>query len=420
MVSTYVEHVPDIGLSNDLANSVLAEVESLQLKGPAGKVLTQWLSPTSDYYNYGKVVNKPKPLDKFPNITKLMALVNQCSATSGDMDSCLVSLFPSHKASLKLHKDQEELIEQTSSICTVSFGTPRELEFVLDGKKDNGRKDLSPDLILPATDRTMNVMKPGAQSIMKHRVEAASNSTPGKRFSISFRKIAKLSDEPVTTPASHVSCSSTPASPSHTTASPNPTPKKKIVLVAGDSFAARLDVKLLGKGKQDVHSIAKGGNKISQIMTSLKDFAAANPSLSVKQLFISAGTNDIRNCQRGIMHLKNSLCDLMRTANNLFPEAKVFFQSIPPVHPNGCKYTVKNVLSMNILIYNLCSRFRLFYLDIFGSFLDSRGNRNSRLFPEWDKHRNCFDIHPNKRGMGVLARFYIYLIHSKWFNPLGY
>ena len=94
------------------------------------------------------------------------------------------------------------------------------------------------------------------------------------------------------------------------------------------------------------------------------------------------------------------MCDLMRAAYRLFPNAKVFFQSIPPVHPNGCNYTVKNVLSMNILIYNLCSRFRLFYLDIFGSFLDRAGNRNAKLFPEFDKHKNCFDIHPNKRGMG--------------------
>ena len=147
---------------------------------------------------------------------------------------------------------------------------------------------------------------------------------------------------------------------------------------------------------------------------------ADNPSLSVKKLFISAGTNDIRHCQKGIKHLKNSLCDLMRAANLFFPDAKVFFQSIPPIHPNGCIYTARNVLQMNVLIYNLCSRFRLYYLDIFGSFLDRTGNRNVRLFPEFDVHRNSYDIHPNKRGMGVLASFYIYIIHSKWFNPLGY
>ncbi len=412
-VSDYVEHVPDIGLDNKLTENIIAEVDSLQLKGPAGKVLTQWLSPTSTSYNYGKIVNKPKPLNTFPNISKLMALVNQHKSTTGDMDACLVSLFPSHKANLKLHKDEEELIEQSSSICTVSFGTPRELEFVLDGKKTNGRKDLTADLTLPAIDKTMNVMKPGAQLIMKHRVKAAPHSTPGKRFSISFRKIARLSDpdEP-----SKKSASLNPPSPTDNSIPP----KKNIVLVAGDSFAARLDVKLLGKGKQDVHSIAKGGRKISEVMKSLEDFAAANPLLTVKKLFISAGTNDIRHCQNGIYHLKNSMCDLMRAAYQLFPDAKVFVQSIPPIHPNGCKYTVKNVLSMNMLIYNLCSRFRLYYLDIFGSFLDRNGNRNARLFPEFDKNKNCFDIHPNKKGMGVLAKFYIYLIHSKWFNPLGY
>jgi hypothetical protein len=48
------------------------------------------------------------------------------------------------------------------------------------------------------------------------------------------------------------------------------------------------------------------------------------------------------------------------------------------------------------------------------------GYRDSRLFPEFDKIKNEFNIHPNKRGMGVLAKVYIYFIHSRWFNPMGY
>ena len=110
----------------------------------------------------------------------------------------------------------------------------------------------------------------------------------------------------------------------------------------------------------------------------------------------------------------------MKRIKELLPLATVFFQSIPPVHPNGCEHTVRNVLSMNSLIFDLCSRFRLFYLDIFGAFLNSYGHRNNSLFPKFDEVKRSFDIHPNSKGMGVLAKRYIYLIHSRRFNPLGY
>ncbi len=110
----------------------------------------------------------------------------------------------------------------------------------------------------------------------------------------------------------------------------------------------------------------------------------------------------------------------MRSIKTLLPDVKVWFQSIPPINTNGSRFTARNVLQMNNLIYNMCSRFKLFYLDIFHAFLDSQGCINTRLFPAYDTVKKCFDIHPNKRGMGVLARFYIFIIHSKWFNPLGY
>ena len=54
-----------------------------------------------------------------------MEIVNSHPLTTGEMNSCLVSRFPSHKATLSLHSDNEKIISQCSSICTVSFGAPR-------------------------------------------------------------------------------------------------------------------------------------------------------------------------------------------------------------------------------------------------------------------------------------------------------
>ena len=184
------------------------------------------------------------------------------------MDACLVSFFPSSKASLSLHKDDEDLISQSSSICTVSFGAPRSLEFVLDGKKKKGKSDLTADLCLPATNLSMNVMKPGAQSLMKHRVKAGMKqpNQPNTRYSISFRKIARpVHGDPIEPP-------SPPDTPDKTLPKTTSPPKKNIILIAGDSFPARLNVDRLGKGKKDVRNISSGGSKISKVQRSIEDF----------------------------------------------------------------------------------------------------------------------------------------------------
>ena len=111
----------------------------------------------------------------------------------------------------------------------------------------------------------------------------------------------------------------------------------------------------------------------------------------------------------------------MKTAKSLFPGAKIWVQSIPPFHPRSSGVTDRrNICAMNDLIFNRCSQYKIFYLDVFWAFLDRSGDRNDKLFPGYGESGR-YDIHPSKKvGMPVLARFYLHLIHSKWFNPVGY
>ena len=62
---------------------------------------------------------------------------------------------------------------------------------------------------------------------------------------------------------------------------------QKIVLVAGDSFAARLDEKLLGKNKQVVKNITVGGSKLDKVKRDIDKFVKDNPNLEVVKLFVS-------------------------------------------------------------------------------------------------------------------------------------
>ena len=322
-IQNLVEHVEDIGLDKSLYDSINKELASLQLKKPGRGVKTKWLVPSSDNENFESVFSSPKPIAKYPNICKLMEIVNNHPSTTGDMNSCLVSRFPSYKATLSLHSDNENIISQGSSICTVSFGAPRNLQFVINGKvAPNGKRDLAPDLVLPAVDKTMNIMKPGAQKLIKHAVgqgEHTDNPSGSTRFSLSFRRVTS---EVATCENNLVDDVTAPEKP-----------KRNVVLVAGDSFPARLKSDLLGKGKKDVRNIAKGGRKIDQVRQDICDFIKSNPELSVSKVFISVGANDIRYCENSISHLKNGIKNLMRTIKDNLPNAKIWFQSILPIHP---------------------------------------------------------------------------------------
>ena len=420
-IADFVEHVEDLEIDEDLSAGVLEELESLKLKsrsskGKNAKVKTQWLSPSDEPYNYGSIINKPKPIGDYPFICKLMKIVNSHASTSGDMMAALVSCMSTPKTTLSLHADDEPLIAQDSSIATVSFGPERTLEFAWKTTKANKNGHTPTDFSLPAKNLSMNVMRPGCQLKIKHRVPAG--TTTGARYSISFRRIVPPTPEeimvPPTSEESILKSSKLDKTPS------NSPPKKKVVLMAGDSFYERLDVTRLSKGRQTVVKVSKGGRKIDDVYNAMLEYVKKNPDEEVKTLFISVGTNDIRYCKTGINHLKSLLCNFLKSTKQLFPMAKIYIQSLLPIPSNGCPYSERNIVEMNNLLYNLCSRYKIFYLDAFSYFLNRFGYRDSTLFPAFDPIRGIFDIHPNSKGMGVLALIYIRRIHSRWFNPLGY
>ena len=68
---------------------------------------------------------------------------------------------------------------------------------------------------------------------------------------------------------------------------------------------------------------------------------------------------------------------------------------------------------MNELIFNICVSEKIIYKDFFAGFVDRwSGDRLDYLFED------C--VHPNRRGMGIIAKEYIRLLHRNAFNPLAY
>ena len=406
-LSGYIEHITDFCPDGDLNELVWAECESMELNSKKTKTATQWLSSTGEPYVYpdSSPIHSAKDITKFPSINKLLSMVNESTEVTGPLNSCLIIKYNSNQSSLSLHADDEPIFDHEKAICSFSLGCNRTIEFY--------EKARRPKLVkkIEMSNNSLVIMRPGTQQHLKHCVRAEprrGNIAPAQvRYSLSFRAAKKA---PVV---------AQPASSSAPVVTQSVQPRKRTCLIAGDSFAARMDTVKLSKGKISVVKIADGGSKLHHVQKQLEDFAASNPETEVTKLIVSVGTNDIRNCKEGVNHLRGPLKELCNTIDTLFPSSTVFFQSLLPLPLKNAEDWVTNstVLDFNRIIYNECIYRRYYLIEAFYPFtkFDRRWNepptRFNRLF-------EVKGIHPNpERGMGVLARMYIRALHSKYFLP---
>lgn len=133
-ISDYVSFIPDFCVDETLLESLRSEAEKLNLTSASDKVNTQWLNHCPDAYIYGsaghEVPHTAKMIEDYPAICEVMKLVNDSNESTQDMNSCLVSCFTSSDSALSLHADDEHgQIDQNSSICTLSLGAARTMDF---------------------------------------------------------------------------------------------------------------------------------------------------------------------------------------------------------------------------------------------------------------------------------------------------
>ena len=411
----YVQYIEDFCEDTVLLENVQAECDQLDLSTKATNTATQWMSCSSKPYIYNDTnpVHKAKPMKDFPYLSKLLGLVNNSTEVTGPLDSCLVIKYNSDKASLRPHADDEPFIDQQKSICSFTLGSERTIEFWEKSKK--------PKLV--KTQRMSNngmvVMRPGTQQRLEHCVRAEpSTGPPDKtkvRYCLSFRAISKPDNDN----SDDIKVQQSEPNTGETTT------KRRVYLIAGDSFAARMEVKRLAKGKMEVESVAKGGAKISKVIKQLEDYKALNPEAEVLKMVVSVGTNDIRNCANGIKHLRGPFKALCHKIRELYPNSRIYFQSLLPLPlkgPNDWE-TNKMAMDFNRIIWNECTYGRFHYIDAFFPFIkfNRKHNEPYRRFDEFFENNGMGGIHPSPdRGMGVLARKYIRALHGNYFNPLVY
>ena len=417
----YVEHSSNFVPDNFLEDALMAEVSDMGLLKKSGKPLTQWLSSDERPYYFSDkthLKHDAKNIHDYPTVCQLMDLVNQDTRTTQNANSALVIVYNDNGDAINFHDDNEELIDSKSSISTVSFGSTRKVEFCSHSLRPR-RCQYSVD----CSNHDLMIMKPGCQNRLLHRVCKGNTplTTDNIRVVISFRRLVTDSPERAD-PEVPVDDQSTDSN-SSTVSAATPTPAKKVTIVAGDSFIVGLDVERLGrKGKKSVVNLAKGGATISDVENQLETYfmsADVGSAPDVEKVILCVGTNDIRNCkENGIRHLKQPLISLVELIKTLFPNSKIWFQSIVPLLIQN-QFSVKNVKDYNSLLFEVCSYTKIYFLNVFGAFLQYNRNKKGWFRNEF-YFVNFNNIHLNKIGLGMLARSYIRLIHSDQFNPLGF
>ena len=433
-IKDFVDFVPDFSIDKDFHQDLKNELETTPFE--PGPLSTKWLSPKEDSYFYTDKDDEHKAIDinSYPGVNKLMGKMNNDERVDGPMEATLALKYSSNAATLRKHSDDEPLIDQAKSICCFSLGSERTIDYY--NKRGRTKRVASFRL----TEGSLLVMKPGCQQHFYHsiRSEPRRSGTTQPRYSLSSRGLSNLPNSPnksdslpvspkTISPAKLAPTPSGPPSFSPVVASSeDPLPSapsktcRKVILIAGDSFAERLDSIRLSKRryKGRVFNIAKGGAKIADVETAVEKYVLDNPDDKVEKVIMSIGTNDIRYCSKGVSHLKGPLKKLFKKVKTLAPDAKVFVQSLLPLpFSDRDRYKIsQNVNAFNNILYNCCSYEHIYYMDVFDHFLNEWGSARSReLFPT-----SLSDVHPNSRGMGKLAKFYIYVIHNRRFNPVGF
>ena len=177
-----------------------------------------------------------------------------------------------------LHADNEDNLDYDSSICTVSIGTSRDIEFYdhRDTEKSLGAKLKSISL----HDRSLYVMKPGCQQLYKHRMAESSIEAGKEGYCLSFRKMQDTVNIPTTVSQrfddNEVSFGGVK------THKP-----KNVSLLLGASIINALNPTKLSMGDNQCYVRVVRGARIPRLSTELDKFYEEHKDMNVRKVFVS-------------------------------------------------------------------------------------------------------------------------------------
>lgn len=177
-------------LDQNEIHNVIADSEAVitnhLINVAANHVKTVWLTHTNLEYTWtnkaGRATkNKPVPLKGHTAIETLLNRINDDLGTQ--LNSCLVHYYKDGTDGIRLHADNEDVMDSNQPIVVVSFGANRNVEFLHKYQQSTEK----PVKVVESGEGSMYCMKPGTQTFYRHRVPSNRRSN-GMRISLSFRR----------------------------------------------------------------------------------------------------------------------------------------------------------------------------------------------------------------------------------------
>ena len=266
-----VKYIPDFNKDEELIKTLREEGESLGLTS-GRKVATQYLNSSGKPYIYPDTdpIHRAKEITDHPGICELRGLVNGSTLVDGPLPACLALRYSGPDSALSLHADDEKSITQDKDIAPYSVGRTRSIQFYTKAAKPRKVAEFGLE------EGGLLIMKAGTQKHFMHIVRAeteeissSQSNQPRDRLVFSFRDEADTTSTAASIPKEP---SKPQSSEVNDTTEKVEVPTKRITLIAGDSYAERLDVRRLGKAKKEVVNIARGGYRTKHVESSIKTY----------------------------------------------------------------------------------------------------------------------------------------------------
>ena len=260
-------------------------------------------------YRYGRVTHHSCPYPNNPALDKVFDRVSRdlnMSDFNKNNYTCLFTLYENGKSDLPFHADDETMIEDDSSIITVSFGDTRDIIF---------RNFLGDKKSYSLEHGTVHVMTRDSQLYWEHSIPSAVSCKA--RVSLTFRKIKLLKGlppvhKPVPGPLK-------PAPPQVINDSVSPKPRPKRLLLLTDSIHSAFPIDMF---PSDIMFIKKRNFEL----TNIDNFK--NMFEYMDYVIVSCGVNDISRHDKTGETLSNFICDKLQLYTRMYPNTIFVFNSV--------------------------------------------------------------------------------------------
>ena len=401
-------------LTDSLYNDVIKHLKSLHYT-PTGAFQPDVYLYGDSPYTYSRATQNLKHVSVLssPLMSQVLNIVNTKQGTN--YNSILVNRYSNKNAFLDWHKDDEEEIDDSVPISSLSLGVVRRFQ-ITDCKTKTNRTQFKNFMLKP---NSLFCMQPVIQRSFFHQLakgRASHQSECGVRFSLTFRRIISKTSASVHTPVP------VPISTPIMTAPKSPAKISKPggskvcdAVVFGSSLAKGLNKDLLSdRGKESGRYFEVFSHRGAGVRTITNDMKNIhNDGLlkmeEVKNVFFICGGNDVENCypDSDIDKVMLAYNELINLATEYFPNARINMFSLIPRRAAYANH-IDRMHLVNYLLSQMCDKFaNTKFINIFTHFLDVKTGHDTMLSYLYARDM----LHFTDIGYSVLAKVLIGVVY---------